>query len=322
MPTARPRVYVLMSTFNGERYVDEQLRSILAQLPPGGRILVRDDGSSDATVAVIRGLADPRISVEVGVNLGFSRSFLTLLSHAPADADMVMFSDQDDVWMPDKIDRAWQALQSHPDTPALYGSTQMLTDGELRPLNVTRAWSRAPSFEGALVENIITGCTAALNRPALQLLQRAGVPRDVHFHDWWLYLVVAAHGHVHFDPRPSLLYRQHGRNQIGHGAGWLGRQWHIVRFLLRKDWVGIMLCQVHAFNRCYGDTLGRSQRAHIERHFALLRDGALPRWRMIFGPGQWRDSMASEFAFRLLVLCYRLRLWPRPARRLRAMSAG
>lgn len=313
---ADARVRVLMSTFNGERHIAEQLRSILVQLPPGGLIVVRDDGSTDGTVAVIEAFADGRIELCRGVNLGFSRSFLTLLNDTPPDTDMVMLADQDDHWLPGKVDRAWNSLRACGPVPALYGSAQMLADAELKPLNVTRVPLRPPSFEGALAENIITGCTAALNAPALRRVQCAGVPENVHFHDWWLFLVVSAFGRVVFDAQPSLLYRQHGGNQIGHGAGWLGRQRHIVRFLLRKDWVGILLGQVQAFWRHYGAELDPTATELIRRHFILGPYSAEASWRMIFGLRRWRDSWWTELAFRLLLALHKLRWWPPRSRRL------
>lgn len=317
-----PQVVVLMSTYNGERHVAEQLRSILAQLPAGGRVDVRDDGSTDGTVAAMQALRDWRICVSCGPNLGFGRSFLTLLSNVPPTADLVMFADQDDVWLPGKIERAWANLRRFGDQPALYGSAQMLADAELRPLHVTRPWAHAPTFERALVENMITGCTAALNQPALRLLQRAGVPQGVHFHDWWLYLVVSAFGHVVYDPEPTLLYRQHGANQIGHGVGVLGRQLGIVRFLLRRDWVGILLGQLHAFWRHYADDLQLQRREVVEANFCISDRGAAPRWRFILGSSRWRDSLATEGALRLLLTFHRLHLWPLPARRLQSEQTG
>lgn len=311
-----PRTVVLMSTFNGARYVEAQLRSILDQLPPNGTVLVRDDGSQDNTVAVIEALADPRIQLTRGRNLGFGPSFLTLLAQAPVDADMVAFADQDDVWLPGKLHRAWRHLAPMGDVPALYGSAQMLTDARLQPVHTTRAWERPPSFRGALAENLITGCTAALNAPALRLLQRAGVAEGVHFHDWWMYLVVSAFGRVVFDPEPTLLYRQHGSNQIGHGAGWLGRQRHKLRFLLRNDWVGILLGQVQALWRHYGADLEPAAHRLVKQHFRLEGGTAAPRWRLILSPERWRE--ADEAGFRLLLAAHKLRLWPYRLRSLRS----
>ncbi len=313
---ALPRVVVLMSTYQGERFVVAQLESILSQLPANGRVLVRDDGSRDRTVSQIEGLADSRVTVMRGENLGFAASFLTLLSHAPADAAMVMFSDQDDVWLPGKVSRAWQHLEKLGAGPALYGSAQMLVDEALRPLHRTRPWPRGPSLASALTENIITGCTAALNQPAVALLQRAGVPAGVRLHDWWLYLVVSAFGKVVFDDEPTLLYRQHGGNQIGHGAGWWGRHLGVVRFLLRNDWVGILLGQIHTLLTHYGDELEASVRELVMRHFRVVGNKAVPRWALILSTRRWRHGLAWDVALRLLLALHRLHIWPLPSRRL------
>jgi glycosyltransferase involved in cell wall biosynthesis len=312
---ASVRVVVLMSTFNGQRYLVAQLKSILDQLPPGGRILIRDDGSTDATVETIRALGDDRIDLTAGHNLGFGASFLTLLATAPLEVDMVMFADQDDVWLPCKLERAWLHLQPLAGRPGLYGSAQMLVDAELRPLHGTPPWPRGPSLTNALTENIITGCTAAINRPAVELLQRAGVPDGVHFHDWWLNLVVSAFGAVVYDNQPTLLYRQHSANVIGHRAGWFGRQWGMVRFLLRHDWVGILLSQIQAFLRQYGSQLPPSTLARIQRYFHQSDRAVVPRWRLVFSTQRWRQTLVDEMALRVLLFAYKLRLWPLPGGR-------
>ena len=305
------RTVVLMSTYNGAAYVEEQLRSILAQLPEDGRVLVRDDGSSDGTLARVQALGDARISTCSGRNLGFGASFLSLLGEVPADAELVLFSDQDDVWLPGKIERARRALQALGDGPALYGSAQLLVDEQLRPLQPTRPWPKAPSFRGALVENVITGCTAALNGAAVRLLQQAGVPEGVRFHDWWAYLVVSAFGKVVFDPEPTLMYRQHGANQIGHGAGWWGRQRQIVAFLRRHDWAGILLAQVAALQRHYGNALPAPARALVEQVFvAHAPPGLEASWRLVFSMASWRQWRRDELPLRILLAAHRLRLWP------------
>ncbi len=307
---------VLMSTYNGERYIAEQLHSILCQLPPDGRLMLRDDGSTDGTLEAVARVADARIQVQRGDNLGFGASFLTLLTQVPPDTSLVMFSDQDDVWLPGKIDRAREALATFGNAPALYGSAQHLVDEALRPLGVTPSWPAGPSFRGALTENIITGCTAALNPSAVRLLQRAGVPAGVRFHDWWCYLVISAFGIVVFDDQPTLLYRQHGRNQIGHGAGWWGRQRQIVRFLLRNDWVGILLAQVQVLDAHFGAQLPAEARGLLDRYFAHSDGGLAPSWRLVFSARRWRQHWLGEFALRLLLAAWRLKAWPLAGRRL------
>jgi glycosyltransferase involved in cell wall biosynthesis len=315
-----PMTVVLMSTYNGERYVVEQLNSILAQLPSGGKILVRDDGSTDGTVQKVSELTDPRIELVVGTNLGFGASFLTLLQLAPAETEMVMFSDQDDVWLPGKISRAWDHLKALAHVPALYGSAQTLVDQNLDALGVTPSWQRNPSFSGALTENIITGCTAALNQRALALLKYAGVPSQVYFHDWWCYLVVSAFGTVIHDNESRILYRQHSNNQIGHGAGWLGRQLGILRFLNRNDWVGIMLGQIFALLVVFKDKLPSDRSLLIHRYFEVGTKCANARWSFLLGFRLWRQTLVKEFLFRVLLGLYKLRLWP-PAR-LRKNTTG
>lgn len=320
--TSAPRVVVLLSTYNGERFVAEQLRSILCQLPKSGQVIVRDDGSTDGTLAAVAAVADERIQVQPGDNLGFGASFLTLLTQVPEDAGLVMFSDQDDVWLPGKIERAGAALARFGDRPALYGSAQMLVDEELHPLGPTAPWPAGASFRGALTENIITGCTAALNASAVRLLQQAGAAPGVRFHDWWCYLVISAFGEVVFDSQPSLLYRQHGRNHIGHGAGWWGRQRQIVRFLMHNDWVGILLAQAQALDRHYGTRLHAEARNLMDRCFERLDEGWLPRWKLVFSPQRWRQRKRDELPLRLLLCAYRLGLRPLSVDRVRSMRAG
>jgi glycosyltransferase involved in cell wall biosynthesis len=321
-PNLPGRVVVLLSAYNGSEFIVEQIRSILEQLPPSGRVIVRDDGSIDGTTDVVNTLKDDRVLVERGNNLGFGASFLTLLSLVPDDARVVMFSDQDDVWLPGKIGRAGAALARCGDAPALYGSAQMLVDEALRPLGPTAPWPAGPSFRGALTENIITGCTAALNAPAVRLLRQAGAAPGVHFHDWWCYLVISAFGQVVFDDQPTLLYRQHGRNQIGHGAGWWGRQRQIVRFLLRNDWVGILMAQVQALDAHYGAQLPAEARGLLDRYFARSVDGLAPGWRLVFSTQRWRQHWHGEIALRLLLAAWRVKAWPLAGRRLQTQATA
>lgn len=288
-----------MSCYKGAAFVREQIASILAQLPPEGRLVIRDDGSPDATCAVIEEIADARITLTRGENLGFARSFLWLLENAPADAEMVMLADQDDVWLPGKVDRAWAVLGPAGVTPTLYCSRQQLVDAQLQPIGLSPCWARPPSFLNALTENIVTGCTAALNGAALALFRANGDAGRIHFHDWWLYLVVSAFGRVVFDPQPTLLYRQHAGNVIGMGAG-MNRQVKMVRFLLANDWIHILFHQVANLRAVHGARLSPAQ-------LALLDDSFDPgRWqsvaRLVLRPRRLRQTWFGDGAFRALLL--------------------
>ncbi len=293
------RVVVLMSTYQGAPYVVEQLASILAQLPPDGRIVVRDDGSTDGTADKVAALADARITLQRGANIGFVRSFLGLLAQAPEDADMVMLADQDDVWLPHKIQRAWEHLAPLAGTPALYCSRLQLVDAQLRPLGFTPLRKRPPSFQNALAENIVTGCTAAMNPAAVKLVCQCGDVSMIHFHDWWCYLVVAAFGKVVYDPQPSVLYRQHGGNVIGMGSGW-GRYWANVKFIRKTSWVQIMYRQIGNLLGAHGGQLSAEQRLLISTCFYPQQAKTV--WRLARSFRCYRQTLLDEALLRALVL--------------------
>lgn len=293
------RVVVLMSTFEGERFVGEQIDSILSQLPPEGRLIVRDDGSTDRTTDIVAGYADPRVSLVRGPNVGFARSFFWLMSHVPADAEMVMLSDQDDMWLPSRIERAWASVGRSAGRPMLYFSRLTLVDEQLRPLGDTMLPPRGPSFANAIVENIVTGCTIALNPAALSLVTRTGREDRIYFHDWWIYLVVSAFGDVVMDSQPTVLYRQHGRNVVGRGAGWR-RYLANLSFVRRKSWLRIMFDMIRNFRDVHGASLNLSQRELLERRFDSR--SARSMLRLLFVPKRQRQYLLDEFLLRAMLV--------------------
>jgi glycosyltransferase involved in cell wall biosynthesis len=304
------KVVVLLSTWQGERFVLEQLRSILQQLPESGSVIVRDDGSTDATVAHIESLGDPRIRVIRGENIGFARSFFHLLHAAPDDADFVMLSDQDDVWLPTKISRAADHLARFDGRPALYFSRLRLVDEALQPIGESPPWPQGPSMRSALVQNIAAGCTMAINRPGLALARAHGDLSMVHFHDWWLYLVFCALGDVVADPEPTILYRQHAGNVIGTGPN-IGRHLATLRFIRKTNWLDVMYRQVANFLATHGARLDAQDRRFIESHFGR---GAGAMLRLTFAPVRMRQTIVDETLFRFLLIAS----LPRSSRRGRA----
>lgn len=292
------RVVVLMSTYQGERFVAEQLDSILLQLPADGHILIRDDGSQDATIERIAACSDRRISLTRGANIGFLLSFLSLIESVPAGAEMVMLADQDDIWLPGKLDRAVRYLQGREAVPTLYCSRLELVDIDLKPLGLSPAWPRAPSFRNALTENVVTGCTAAFNRAVLDLMKDIGNPKLIHFHDWWLYLVVSAFGEVYFDPEPTILYRQHGSNAIGMRSGF-SHYWVILRFLRKQSWFRIMFNQIENFRAVYGACLSADQRYVLDRYFEPRSPLAM--FRLLVSPVRYRQTLSGDVRLRALL---------------------
>lgn len=213
---------VLMATHNGAAFVEQQTKSILEQDYTRLSLIIRDDGSQDATCKIVSAMAtNPRVKLIEGENVGLPHAFLYMLSFVPDDAGAVFLSDQDDVWMPGKVAAAMQCLASaQSDTPTLYCSRLQLADTNLNPIGLSPLWTREPNFGNALVQNICSGCSVGFNRPALDLLKAAGPPaHGIAFHDWWTYLVVSAFGIVHYDPTLQIHYRIHPNNNVGLAAG-------------------------------------------------------------------------------------------------------
>ncbi len=261
------RVHVLLSTYNGRRYLPELLDSILTQRDVQVDVVIRDDGSSDGTRALLddyaqRGL----VRVVAGSNVGVVRSFFSLLDLASHERfDAVALADQDDVWLPNKLARAVSYLDACPAGVAgLYCSRLHVVDDELRPLADSVVPRRGPSFENALYENIVTGCTAVLNRAAVELVA-SELPDTAHMHDWWLYQVVAARGRVLFDPAAHILYRQHGGNVIGTGTSALAAARTRVRRLLRRRRALFAPNQLRELHRIHGPSMSPRQRSLLER---------------------------------------------------------
>jgi glycosyltransferase involved in cell wall biosynthesis len=228
--------FILLSTYNGASFLKQQLESIFAQSDKSWHLLWRDDGSNDDTVAVIEqfmqdtGVERYQRILEPKGNVGVAASFSALLRAVPRDAARVAFCDQDDVWLPQKLARASEALSAIPDTiPALYCARQLLVDHDLQSIGLSPNAPGPKELRNALVQNIATGNTVVLNYAAIDRLKESRIPADT-MHDWWAYLVVTAtDGKVIFDSSPVILYRQHIRNVIGSKQNWFSRIFNALR---------------------------------------------------------------------------------------------
>lgn len=221
-----PELGILLCTYNGARYLADQLESIALQTYVGWTLMISDDGSTDRTLEIAGNFKDAhqaRVRLVEGPRMGFAQNFMFLAKNPSFKARLWAFCDQDDVWEPDKLARAVEVLNEVPsDTPALYCSRTTLVDSEGTLLGPSPLSTVAPSFKNALVQNIASGNTMVFNEAARQLLVEAN-DASIHFHDWLLYLVVTGcGGKVYYDTRPGVRYRQHGGNIVGYMAGLKG----------------------------------------------------------------------------------------------------
>jgi glycosyltransferase involved in cell wall biosynthesis len=268
------RVHVLLATYNGVEYLGEQLRSIESQSLPVARVTIRDDGSTDGTPSFLQEWARGRSFVRFlhGPRLGVTNNFFTLLKDSQEDCDYFAFCDQDDVWLPDKMERAVQALRKYPaEEPGLYCSRVEYVNERLSHLGYSRIPKRI-SFANALVDNIATGCTVVLNSAARELICKKLPVRSALLHDWWSYLTVSALGRVAYDEKPSIKYRQHANNQAGAppSSGELFKR-RIVKFFRRDGNEQLFSNQALEFKRCFGELLSVRDRDILERFLSVRR---------------------------------------------------
>jgi glycosyltransferase involved in cell wall biosynthesis len=230
-------------------------------------VTVRDDASTDRTLAVLSAMAraDPRVTVTQGERLGAARSFMHLLTTHSGGGRWFAFADQDDVWLPDKLARAVRALAAFDDRPAVYGAVMLQVSERLRPLERT-GLPRHVGFRNAVVQNVIPGCTMLFNRAA-RALAIEHTPDDLQMHDWWVYLVVTAFGSVVFDEHVSILHRVHTGNATSAG---LWHEWprRIVDHLARPKGKRPSRT-VQAFYEAFGERLDPDRKALVERLLAL-----------------------------------------------------
>jgi glycosyltransferase involved in cell wall biosynthesis len=235
-------VAILMCTKDGAAFLGEQLDSIARQTHGNWGLIVSDDGSRDATLSILSRFAEGRagkIAVRNGPQQGVCANFLSLAADPGIAADYFAFSDQDDIWYNDKLERALAWLGTVPDgVPAVYCGRTELVANDSRSIGLSPLFSRPIAFRNAIVQSLGGGNTMVFNAAAKRLLETTG-RLDVVLHDWWLYqLVSAVGGAIHYDAQPMLKYRQHPDNLIGSNRGW-GARFVRLRMIFQgrfRDW--------------------------------------------------------------------------------------
>lgn len=216
------KVAILMSTYNGQKYLKEQIESILAQTYSNWTLYIRDDGSSDETINIIESYSTNSDQViffnkDNITNMGVKNSFFSLLKDV--NADYYMFCDQDDVWQKQKVQHAIEAADNNTrssEEPLLIHTELTVVDSNLTPLGLMYGDDFHDGFKDNLFSNSVTGCTMLLNQALKnRILDFSYEPTKIVMHDWWFALIASAFGKVVFLKNPDILYRQHGNNTFG-----------------------------------------------------------------------------------------------------------
>ena len=207
-----------MSTYNGEKFVAEQIESIQKQTYTDWNLIIRDDGSKDGTCEIIENFInnDSRIKLIRAENVGVIKSFHELVINNN-DADFYFFADQDDYWLPEKLTIMLEEAKKHDNTiPVMYYTDLKVTDKDLNVTSESMIRSQSDHANTSLVqeltENTVTGAASMINYELAKLWQTTN---DIIMHDWYLAIVAAALGELVYIDQPTHLYRQHDSNVLG-----------------------------------------------------------------------------------------------------------
>jgi glycosyltransferase involved in cell wall biosynthesis len=266
-----------MCTLNGERWLGEQLASILAQTHEEWTLWISDDGSRDGTLRVIEAFdRDHPGRIErlvAGPRRGSAANYLALLGHPELVGSHVALSDQDDVWKPEKLARAMAAFEGR-DGPQAYAAAYYVSDRHLHQNVRSSPWPLGPLLGNAAVQNIMSGHTTVLDPKALEIVRRAG-PVPVRHHDWWIYLLLTGTGaEIRIDPEPMVYYRQHREAAFGarRGLRAASRRFRNLAGNAYSDWVNANLEALGSI----GDALTPEARQLVEG-WRSIPDRAGPR---------------------------------------------
>lgn len=304
-------VEIVLATFNGAKYIGAFLESLLKQTYPYWRLIARDDGSIDTTkdilIAFKQDFPERMILIHDGLgNLGVLSNFYQVLLHSKAE--YVMLADQDDIWLPTKIERTLSVMQKlsrkhgnnipllvHTDLKVINAQGEVLAPSFWKYQNLDPKFSTF--FNRLLVQNVVTGCTVMVNRA---LLERAlPIPAEAIMHDWWLGLVAAAFGKVAYIEKPTILYRQHGANDTG------AKRWGLPYILrkLREGVVGLRTSvhrtqvQAKAFLNRFKEDLDPRLFDQVSKYAELGQMGHLQRRLVAFKYGFFKVGLVRNIGF-------------------------
>ncbi len=271
---------MLLSTFNGEEFLEELLNSVAHQESVDIKVLVRDDGSTDRTLDILNSYSKS-VEMEVlqGVNIGSNRSFQELFRMARLqNFDYLAFCDQDDVWQQTKLKRAFESLERN--SKKFYASKRKLIDSNGKQLGLYPSGRVRPSFANAIVENVCAGCTTVLSESFYKEVVEI-FPFDIEGDiDHILYMLATASNCCYFDQESRIYYRVHARNQLGIRSGYFFNLKKSIHGVTRKMTTAVRISQIFAnFSQpvnCELLWMLTTRRPLISRTFVILR---LPKLR-------------------------------------------
>lgn len=310
--TPSKKILVLLSTYNGEKYIIDQLNSINGQVDLSVYCLIRDDGSKDNTFELIREFCNnhPNFTCYKGENVGVVRSFNDLLQRSEVDGyEYFAFADQDDVWMPNKLAAALQKLyevmEIHKgglsDAPALYFGNLLAVNSQLAPRNLVYIKRPDTGIHATVVAGVAYGCTEVFNKTAVDMY-RKGINSHIKYHDYWMFLICSLLGNVVYDDQPFIMYRQHEHNVVGFNKS---SSVEGIKNLSKTDnGRGKQELMIRDFLQVYGESISDEKKAPMIVYLKS-RNSILSRFKLLFDPRYHSLTFQRTMGFKIRVLLNR-----------------
>jgi glycosyltransferase involved in cell wall biosynthesis len=308
-PRTGPLVAILMGTKNGARFLAEQLDSLAAQTHQNWVLIVSDDGSNDDTLKILRAYRVKwpagKLIVKEGPKQGFCANFQSMACDPSIKADYYAFCDQDDVWLPTKLEIAVKNIAAHQvhrnvTLPYLYCGRTTYVSENLEPIGISPLFVFPAKFRNALVQSIAGGNTMVFNQETKLALEKVGVV-NVPSHDWWLYLLVSGiGGEVYYDKVPQILYRQHDDSIVGENRSFTSKCFRAYTLLRGRfrNWNTKNIEAMHVVNGMLTE-----DNQEILRLFKLLRSAKLiDRFRLMEVCGLYRQTWRGTVTLFLAAL--------------------
>jgi len=298
-----PNLAILMCTYNGEQFLEEQLDSIENQDYENWTLYVNDDGSKDSTLNILKGYQKKwgvkKLIIRRGPQKGFCQNFLNIINDKMIQADLYFLCDQDDIWMLNKLSHNIEAISKlNPSKPNLYcARTTYISANSKDILGQSDLFLKPPSFKNAIVQCIAGGNTMAFNNHLKKVSQR--YPKaNVVSHDWWLYILnELVGGETFYDTESTILYRQHHKSLIGSNTGFLAKLKRL-RMLINGTFRIYNSQHFEIFNKHYLTSI--ESNIELINQFFILRDKHLKlRFKMIHDLGIYRQTWSGQIALYL-----------------------
>ena len=306
-------VAIVMTTYNGEKYVGEQIVSILASTYQDFELFIYDDGSKDNTMSILRNIESQhptKIHVNQNEsNLGVTINFLQALSRTTMD--YIMFCDQDDFWKSNKIAVTLKRMrhmeaQIGKDIPLTVFTDAVVVDCELKILKHSFFCSshlnpKKTDLPHLLMENKLIGCTVMVNAALRKVVQSHILPKEARFHDWWIALIASSTGKICYLNEGTLLYRQHGANVVGNIGFFSYFNNRIASLNNQKLAIRALERQAEEFLAIYGDLLTEEKRCIIQKFANLNQLSFLKRRMLILHCGYLKTGIIRNVGVMFIV---------------------